>query len=65
MQLMLAMAAEQQREKGRSHEGGEPTGRHMIIDDEAPGGIGEGSAAADCQRQLRVSAKYGFNNRKK
>jgi hypothetical protein len=44
---MLAMAAEQQREKGRSQEGGEPTGRHRVVDDEAPGGIGEGSAADD------------------
>jgi hypothetical protein len=62
---MLAMAAEQQREKGRSQEGGEPTGRHMVVDDEAPGGIGVGSAADDRQRRLRVSAKYGFNDRKK
>jgi hypothetical protein len=57
---MLAMAAEQQREKGRSQEGGEPTGRHRVVVDEAPGGIGEGSAVADRQRRLRVSAKYGF-----
>jgi hypothetical protein len=62
---MLAMAAEQQREKGRSQEGGEPTGRHRVVDDEALGGIGEGSAADDHQRRLRVSAKYGFNNNRK
>jgi hypothetical protein len=62
---MLAMAAEQQREKGRSQEGGEPTGRHRVVDEEAPRGIGEGSAAGDRQRRQRVSAKYGFNNGKK